>query len=69
MLFRSALTVNPGRLQQLQASTTPQDLQNQLASVGLQVPDTEELLHFLHAEPNLDHILNRLLRYVPTTVN
>ncbi len=64
-----ALTVNPGRLQQLQASTTPQDLQNQLASVGLQVPDTEELLRFLHANPTLDHVLNRILRYVPTTVN
>jgi KAP family P-loop domain len=64
-----ALTINPGRLQQLQASTTPQDLQNQLASVGLQVPDTEELLRFLHEKPTLDHVLNRLLRYVPTTVN
>jgi hypothetical protein len=64
-----ALTVNPGRLQQLQASTTPDDLQNQLGSIGVQVPDTEELLHFLQAKPTLCHVLNRLLRYVPATVN
>jgi hypothetical protein len=64
-----ALTVNPGRLQQLQAATTLDDLQNQLGSIGIQVPDTEELLRFLQAKPTLAHVLNRLLRYVPTTVN
>jgi hypothetical protein len=64
-----ALTVTPDRLQQLQASTTPDDLQNQLGSMGVQAPDTEELLRFLQAKPTLGHVLNRLVRYVPTTVN
>jgi ABC-type multidrug transport system fused ATPase/permease subunit len=64
-----ALTVNPGCLQQLQASTSPDDLQNQLDSIGVQVPNTEELLRFLREQPTLGHVLNRLLRYVPTTVN
>jgi hypothetical protein len=64
-----ALTVNPGRLQQLQASTTPDDLQNQLGSIGVQVPDAEELLRFLQTKPTLGHVLNRLLRYAPATVN
>jgi hypothetical protein len=64
-----ALTVNPDRMQQLQASTTPDDLQDQLGSIGVQVPDTEELLRFVQAKPTLGHVLNRLLRYVPATVN
>jgi hypothetical protein len=64
-----ALTVNPGRLQQLQASPTPDDLQNLLGSIGAQVPDAEELLRFLQAKPTLGHVLNSLLRYVPTTMN
>ena len=64
-----ALTVNPGCMQQLQASTTPDDLQNQLDSIGVQAPNTEELLRFLQEQPTLGHVLNRLLRYVPATVN
>ena len=40
-----------------------------LGSIGVKVPDTEELLRFLQAKPTLGHVLNRLLRYVPTTVN
>ena len=64
-----ALAVNPGCLQQLQAASTPDDLQNQLGSIGAQVPDTEELLRFLQAKPTLGHVLGRLLRYIPATVH
>jgi len=39
------------------------------SSIGVQVPDTEEMLRFLQAKQALGHVLDRLLRYVPATVN
>jgi hypothetical protein len=64
-----ALAADPARLEQVEACATPDDMRSLLSSIGVQVADSDELLGFLQGDPTLCRVLNRLLRYAPTTVN
>jgi len=64
-----ALTADPARLEQAEACATPDDVRNLLGSIDVKIPDYEDLLRFLQADPTLCRVLNRLLRYIPKPVS
>ena len=66
-----ALAADPVRLEQVEACATPDDVRKLLGSldIDVQVPESEELLRFLQADPTMCQVLNLLLRYIPKPVS
>ena len=62
------LKLEPTRLRELEDITAVRELQAKLTESGIDEPASDELLRFLHMEPDLGELLPRLVHLEPATM-